>query len=181
MPEFNIFFNFLMNLEEDNQNSVFPKKAGPAPSLPGLDGGGGTFDHTPKFDGEAESVGLALPPVLGLDGGYGVFGNMPKFNGLALPPVLGRDGGYGAFGNMPEFNFLDEYSRTTGLTLCDLPELEGEVGVVFGSLGSLESGEQEAKPKTSKSTKVIQHIFWGAPAIFFMLLFFFFFFTLIWE
>lgn len=67
---------------------------------------------------------------------------MPKFNGLALPPVLGPDGGYGAFGNMPKFNFLDEYSRTTGLTICDLPELEGEVGVVFGCLGSLESGEQ---------------------------------------
>ncbi|CAL8165121.1 unnamed protein product [Prunus armeniaca] len=174
-----------MNLEEDNQNSVFPKIAGHAPSLPGLDGGDGTFDHTPKFKffSEAESVGLALPPVLGLDGGYRVFGNMPKFNGLALPPVLGPDGGYGAFGNMPKFNFLDEYSRTTRLTLCDLPEVEGEVGVVFGSLGSLESGEQEAKPKTSKSTKVIQHIFWGAPAIFFMLLFFFvfFFLTLSWE
>lgn len=46
-------------------------------------------------------------------------------------------------------------------THCDLPKLEGEVGVVFGSLGSLESGEQEAKPKTSKTPRLSNTFFGG--------------------
>ena len=50
--------NFLMNLEEDNQNSVFPKKAGPA-FFAKVYGGYVAFGNMPKFTGIWKARGKA--------------------------------------------------------------------------------------------------------------------------